>query len=215
MSEEQKSSTPVVSKVLSSLPLKEVFAAPLLAAIEAHNSACSALEQFIEKVGRNPQTGEVQRLQFRFAQQDDSGVTHQRTIELPMIAVLPLPSFGVDRLTVDFDVRIDAGESDSASSGKELGGELGVGYGPLSVKLKGAVSSKSEQVRKSDSSARYTVHMEASRQPMPEAFNRIIDALVAEIMPKRSTPALTAPSATPAIPATPAAALDGANTTAK
>ena len=97
MSEEQKSSTPVVSKVLSSLPLKEVFAAPLLAAIEAHNSACSALEQFIEKVGRNPQTGEVQRLQFRFAQQDDSGVTHQRTIELPMIAVLPLPSFAVDR----------------------------------------------------------------------------------------------------------------------
>jgi len=193
MPESQPPQMPVVSKVLSSLPLRDVFAAPLVAAIEAHNVACSALEQFIEKVGRDTTTGQVRTLLFRYAQQDGNGGTVQRTIELPMIAVLPLPAFGVDRLTVDFDVRIDAGESDGKTDGKELGGELGVGFGPVSLKLKGAVSSKSEQTRKTDTSARYTVHMEASRQPMPEAFLRIIDSLVGEILPKATPAALPAP----------------------
>lgn len=196
MAENQSSPMPVVSKVLSSLPLREVFAAPLVAAIEAHNVACNALEQFVEKVGRDSATGQVRTLLFRYAQQDGSGGSLQRTIELPMIAVLPLPAFGVDRLTVDFDVRIDAGESDAKADGKELGGELGVGFGPVSLKLKGAVSSKSEQTRKSDTSARYTVHLEASRQPMPEAFQRIVEALVAEILPKAAPAALPAAATT-------------------
>ena len=199
---DKPASTPVVSKVLSSLPLKEVFAAPLLAAIEAHNTACSALEQFIQRVGRNPKTGEVTTLQFRYSQQNPAGDTERRVIELPMIAVLPLPAFGVDRMTVDFDVRIDAGELDAESTSKELGGEVGVGFGPVSFKLKGSLANKSEQTRKSDTSARYTVHMEASRQPMPEAFQRVIEALVAEVVPKPAA----ASALPPAAPAADAAA---------
>lgn len=198
MPAEKNPSTPVVSKVLSSLPLKDVFAAPLLAAIEAHNTACSALEEFIEKVGRDRKTGQVQTLQFQFSQRDGSGETQQRSIELPLIAVLPLPVFGVDRMTVDFDVRIDAGEQEVKSEGKELGGELAAGFGPVSLKLRGAVSSKSEQTRKSDTSARYTVHLEASRQAMPEAFHRIIDALVGGILPQgEGAAAVQAPAAAP------------------
>ena len=191
--------TPAVSRVLASLPLRDVFAAPLVAAIEAHNTACSTLQQFIDKAGRN-KDGSVSTVQFRFSQNDSSGAQSQRTIELPLIAVLPLPSFGVDRLTVDFDVRIDAGESDTSGQSKELGGDLSLGYGPVSLKLKGSLSNKSEQTRKTDTSARYTVRMEASRQPMPEAFNRVVDALVGEIVPK---PALPAPAPSPAPASTP------------
>lgn len=192
MSVDKQSSVPVVSQVLTALPLKEVFAAPLVAAIEAHNSACSALEQFIERVGRNPKTGEITTLQFRYSQQSVSAEPSQRSIEVPLIAMLPLPAFAVDRLSVDFDVKIDAGEAATDSTSKELGGELALGYGPVALKLKGSVTSKSEQTRKSDTSARYTVHLEASRQPMPEAFQRVIEALIAEVIPRDSAGAVAA-----------------------
>ena len=192
MSVDKQSSVPVVSQVLTALPLKEVFAAPLVAAIEAHNSACSALEQFIERVGRNPKTGEITTLQFRYSQQSGSAEPAQRSIEVPLIAMLPLPAFAVDRLSVEFDVKIDAGEAATDSTSKELGGELALGYGPVSLKLKGSVASKSEQTRKSDTSARYTVHLEASRQPMPEAFQRVIEALIAEVIPRHSAGGMAA-----------------------
>lgn len=198
MSVDKQSLVPVVSQVLTALPLKEVFAAPLVAAIEAHNSACSALEQFIERVGRNPKTGEITTLQFRYSQQSGSGEPAQRSIEVPLIAMLPLPAFAVDRLSVDFEVKIDAGEAAVDSSSKELGGELALGYGPVALKLKGSVASKSEQTRKSDTSARYTVHLEASRQPMPEAFQRVVEALIAEVLPRHTasgTAAATSPAA--------------------
>jgi hypothetical protein len=198
MSVDKQSLVPVVSQVLTALPLKEVFAAPLVAAIEAHNSACSALEQFIERVGRNPKTGEITTLQFRYSQQSGSGEPAQRSIEVPLIAMLPLPAFAVDRLSVDFEVKIDAGEAAADSSSKELGGELALGYGPVALKLKGSVASKSEQTRKSDTSARYTVHLEASRQPMPEAFQRVVEALIAEVLPRHTasgTAAATSPAA--------------------
>ena len=198
MSVDKQSSVPVVSQVLTALPLKEVFAAPLVAAIEAHNSACSALEQFIERVGRNPKTGEITTLQFRYSQQSGSAEPAQRSIEVPLIAMLPLPAFAVDRLSVDFDVKIDAGEAATDSTSKELGGELALGYGPVSLKLKGSVASKS------DTSARYTVHLEASRQPMPEAFQRVIEALIAEVIPRHSAggmAAVTSPVASTPSPA--------------
>lgn len=196
MSVDKQSAVPVVSQVLTALPLKEVFAAPLVAAIEAHNSACSALEQFIERVGRNPKTGELNTLQFRYSQHSGSGEPAQRSIEVPLIAMLPLPAFAVDRLSVDFEVKIDAGETATDSSSKELGGEFALGYGPVALKLRGSVASKSEQTRKSDTSARYTVHLEASRQPMPEAFQRVVEALIAEVVPRNSANSTAAASST-------------------
>lgn len=205
MSVDKQSAAPVASQVLTALPLKEVFAAPLVAAIEAHNSACSALEQFIERVGRNPKTGEITTLQFRYSQQSGSAEPAQRSIEVPLIAMLPLPAFAVDRLSVDFDVKIDAGEAATDSTSKELGGELALGYGPVALKLKGSVASKSEQTRKSDTSARYTVHLEASRQPMPEAFQRVIEALIAEVIPRHSAGGMAAATSSVASPPGPAA----------
>lgn len=207
MSVDKQSLVPVASQVLTALPLKEVFAAPLVAAIEAHNSACSALEQFIERVGRNPKTGEITTLQFRYSQQSGSGEPAQRSIEVPLIAMLPLPAFAVDRLSVDFEVKIDAGEGAADSSSKELGGELALGYGPVALKLKGSVASKSEQTRKSDTSARYTVHLEASRQPMPEAFQRVVEALIAEVLPRHTASGMAAAPSPAASTPNPAASL--------
>jgi hypothetical protein len=179
--ESSNNSLPVVGSVLQSLPLKDVFAAPLVAVIEAHNTACNALETFIQKVGHNDK-GELKSVEFKYSENEPGGQVN-RTINVPLIAVLPLPSFGIDRLSVDFDVKIDASEANSDADAKDIGGEAGVGWGPVSVKLKGSVSHKSEQTRKTDTSARYTVHMEASRQPMPEAFNRVIDTLLSTMRP--------------------------------
>lgn len=214
MAKDTPAQVPVVGSVLQSLPLKEVFAAPLVAIIEAHNTACSALETFIDKVGHD-KDGQIKTVEFKYTENEPGGQV-SRTIQVPLLAVLPLPAFGVDKLIVDFDVKVDASEASDEQDSKGLEGEASVGYGPVSVKLKGSLSHKSEQTRKTDSSARYTVHMEASRQPMPEAFNRVIDTLLASMRPTQpavnsaapvagnTTTGTTAlPSPTPATPAHP------------
>lgn len=211
MANDTPAPVPVVGSVLQSLPLKEVFAAPLVAVIEAHNAACSALETFIEKVGHEKETGKIKFVEFKYTENEPDGGQLTRSIQVPLLAVLPLPAFGVDRLTVDFDVKVDASEANKDEDQKGLEGEVGAGIGPVSVKLKGSLSHKSEQTRKTDTSARYTVHMEASRQPMPEAFNRVIDTLLANmraqpvaIKPKTDTSSAALPASTSPLSVQPA-----------
>ena len=122
-------------------------------------------------------------------------------------AVAPPADADQAALQARFDVRIDAGELDAESTSKELGGEVGVGFGPVSFKLKGSLANKSEQTRKSDTSARYTVHLEASRQPMPEAFQRVVEALIAEVLPRHTASGMAAATSPAASIPNPAASI--------
>lgn len=75
----------------------------------------------------------------------------------------------------------------------EFGASLG--WGPFKVDVRGQVSHKSTQTRKTDTRARYAVSTRIRRQDPPEALMRVIDFLT-----DAATKPVTLPSTQPRSP---------------
>lgn len=167
--------------ILKQLPIRTMFAAPLEAAIDAQTLACQKTAEFIEEVGFTT-NGAIRmvRVEYDEPRIDENGNPvdgfNKRRLYMPFIGgIAPIPNFGIDKLIVDFDLEVSTSDQKSSKTEEEGKATGKVGWGVFSVSFSGSISHKSEQTRKTDTRAKYTVHLEASRQEPPEAFMRVID----------------------------------------
>ncbi len=171
-----------IGGILKSLPIHTMFAAPVQAAIETHTMACKSVAKFIDDVGMNDD-GSVRMVRFAYkeAEMDQEGNATgkqiDRVIDVPFLATVPLPAIGVEVVTVDFDLEVSTSESSSSQTESKGSFSASIGWGWFSAKMSGSISHKSEQTRKTDTRAKYTVHLEARKQDPPEALMRVIDFL--------------------------------------
>lgn len=191
-----------VSGQIKSLPVHKMVATPILAAIEAHEAACAAYSDFFDRVCLD-ENGMARTVRFAYQQAERSedgeatGITLQRVIDLPLFAVLPMPSFGVDKVDVDFEIEIQNVEESKSATDSKIDVSVKYGFGPWGVKAHGSVSHHKEQTRKTDTRAKYSFHVEASRQEPPEALQRIIEAVIRDVsspIEKDKAPKLPAPT---------------------
>ena len=169
--------------IMKELPIQTMFAAPLEAAIDAHTLACQKTASFIEQVGFTSEGAiRMVRVEYDEPEMSDSGDATgkytKRVAFIPFIGgVVPIPNFGVDKMAIDFDLTVSTSEKSSVSDQAESKLSAKIGWGVFSASMSGSVSHKKEQTRTTDTRAKYTIHLEASRQDPPEAFMRIIDII--------------------------------------
>lgn len=189
-----------IGGLFQSLPIATMFAAPLMAAIDCHSAACSKVADFIDSVGFNPDDKTVRIVRFAYKEtlfdaQGNPNVV-DRVADVPFIAMIPLPSLGVKAVSVDFDLEINTSDTQTSSTEASASASGSAGIAWFKVEFKGSITHKSEQTRKTDTRAKYTVHLEVDRQEPPEALMRVIDAITQAVtrpIPKDKAPALPAP----------------------
>ena len=108
-----------------------------------------------------------------------------RKMKVPLLSIIQTPNLGVKRATVDFDMEVKSSTQDTSSVNTKT--DLSVKYdnwwSPVKVNLNASVSNKSENIRKTDNSAKYTVHVEARDDGAPEGLMKVLDILGAAIQP--------------------------------
>ena len=108
-----------------------------------------------------------------------------RKMKVPLLSIIQTPNLGVKRATVDFDMEVKSSTQDTSSVNTKT--DLSVKYdnwwSPVKVNLNASVSTKSENIRKTDNSAKYTVHVEARVDGAPEGLMKVLDILGAAIQP--------------------------------
>jgi hypothetical protein len=114
---------------------------------------------------------------------DSNGRAVMNTILMtqPLAAVVDHPLFGPDSLEVEFEMEISTSAMDTTSSAREATVEAEASanffFASARTKTTAKVSSKSESVRKTDTSARYHVRATGKSKPMPEGMNKTLDLL--------------------------------------
>ncbi len=195
------------------LPMNDLIGAPLIAACDAQLKLANATAQFIQTVGFLPPAdpskggvGDVRTALFRYARPsltlpaNEAGVVPQEQvdIEVPLLAIVRVPTLAVDEVEITFDMEVKNSESSKDSDDKSgsFSGTGQVGWGPfsLSVTVSGSVSSHKENTRSSDQSAKYHVMVRATDKGMPEGLARVIDIMAQSVAPKAITAAGKAPS---------------------
>jgi hypothetical protein len=200
-----------ISDQFKGLPIGELISQPLLAAAQAQGKLAGVTEQFIKEVGlQNTETdkGKPPILKARTVEFDYDAVVEKksstgtgtakdpkvetttttaepRRMKVPLLAIVNTPSLSVKNVKIDFDMKVQSSteHNDSTTVDVSTKASYSAWWSPVSVSMTASVGSKSENTRKTDNSARYTVHCEARDDGPPEGLMKVLDILGDAIKP--------------------------------
>lgn len=170
----------LIGSVINALPMDRMIAGPLQAMVQAQVTASKSYADFLMQVC--VQDGKAVAIQFDYdetivdEQGDYKGVV-SKSMKVPLMAAITHPNIVIEEGNVEFELTISQAAEDFSESDK--GGELAgsLGWGPFKLDMKGSISHKSTQTRKTDTRARYAFNTTLRRQDPPEAVMRVIDFL--------------------------------------
>lgn len=183
------------------LPIGELISQPLLAAAQAQGKLAGITENFIkevglEDVGTDPKKPilKARTVDFHYDAvvevKDDKGeVTatkvEPRHLKVPLLGIVNTPNLSVKDVTIDFDMKVSSSteHNDSTSVKVDTSVKYASWWSPVSASMTASVGSKSSNTRKTDNSARYTVHCEARDDGPPEGLMKVLDILGDAIKP--------------------------------
>ena len=114
---------------------------------------------------------------------------------LPLLTIVPLNSLAVDSVNIHFEMEVkssfseDQTEEKSTESKGEGSFEAKIGWGPVSVTIRGSASYDSKDSSthnthyEKSNSAKYSVDVHAGQLPLPKGVNTIIEAFTQSISP--------------------------------
>jgi hypothetical protein len=203
-----------ISDQFKGLPIGELIANPLIAAAQAQGKLAGITEQFIEEVGLQKDPNDSTKLQARTVkfgydavvekkttdpttgEETTTTVAEPRSMNVPLLAIVNTPSLSVKQVKIDFDMKVQSTSENKSSTSANVSTKANykAWWSPVSASVTASVGSKSENTRKTDNSARYTVHCEARDDGAPEGLMKVLDILGDAIKPTQKGGAAAAPA---------------------
>ncbi len=172
----------MAAEQFTGMDMGQLVSAPLVAACDAQMQLARSTAGFIQQVGVDEQ-GKTRTASFLYQQETEGGERQEMQVEVPLLAVVPLPNLQIDEVGLTFDMEVRQSEQKESEMQAEGNLESGLGFGPAKVSMRGTVSSHSHHTRASDYSAKYHFEIRAANHGTPEAIERVRDLMLAGIVP--------------------------------
>lgn len=175
-----------IAEQFAGLQMDQLIGAPLRAAADASIQLATSTAEFINNVGFD-NDGKVRTVAFgyqkRSVNEDGSSNLDEMKVDVPMLAIVPIPNLQVDEVNILFDMEVKQSERQESSldMGASLTGSLKIG--PVRVSVTGSVSAHQSNTRSSDNSAKYHVDVRATNHGIPEGLARVLDMMAANVAP--------------------------------
>ena len=205
------------------LPMSDLIGQPLIAAAQAQGQLSNITQQFIKDVGLDDTgSGSMSARSVDFAfhtpvtntylssgPNGDVSVTdtklEKNDLHVPLLAIVNVPNLAVKRTTIDFSMEVKSATKATTSSDTtgsiSTQAKYAAWWSPVTCSMKASVTTnkKSENIRTTDNSAKYNVHVEARDDGAPEGLMKVLDILAAGIIPcgQTTTAPLTSSPGTP------------------
>lgn len=175
-----------IAEQFAGLKMDELIGGPLSAAADASKILANSTASFIKKIGFD-KDNKVRTVAFMFQKrsvnEDGTSNLDEMKVDVPMLAIVPIPNLQIDEVNVLFDMEVKQSEKEESSMdiGASLTGTVEVAM--IKVSVTGNISSHSSNTRSSDNSAKYHVDVRASNHGTPEGLARVLDMMAANISP--------------------------------
>lgn len=169
------------------LPIDMLIGAPLTAAARSSILMANSTADFIDRVGFD-EKGKLRTADFMYQKRtmNDDGTSNldELKVEVPMLAITPIPNLQVDEVNVMFDMEVKQSERDSSETSVSASASVSrKGLFSPSFSVSGSVSAHSTHTRSTDNSAKYHVDVRATNHGTPEGLARVLDMLAANVAP--------------------------------
>ena len=177
--------------VVRALPIEYMIGKPLEATVKANILSCkSYVTDFLEAVCLDKDR-KVKYVTFQYDEEvhksDGTTSVATRTLRVPLMAIIEHPTYLADEGEVSFSMTINQMATSTSATSGEAGfkGSGQAGWGPVSVKVEmhGSVSHKSEQTRKTDTTAKYDISVKAKHFGQTETMKKCIDLMTNGTVP--------------------------------
>lgn len=175
-----------IAEQFAGLQMDQLIGAPLRAAADASTQLANSTADFINRVGFDGE-GKVRTVAFgyqkRSVNEDGTSNLDEMKVDIPMLAIVPIPNLQVDEVNVLFDMEVK--QSEKQESSMELGASITgtVNLGIVKVSVTGSISAHQSNTRSSDNSAKYHVDVRATNHGTPEGLARVLDMMAANVAP--------------------------------
>lgn len=176
-----------IGEQFAGLDMKNLIGGPLSAAADASIQLAQSTADFINKVGFDSED-KARTVQFNFQRMepDEDGSINQSDmkVQVPLLAIVPIPNLQIDEVNVMFDMEVK--QCEKSESGTDISASIsgGLNLGLLKVNVSGSVASHSTNTRSSDNSAKYHVDVVATNHGTPEGLARVLDMMAANVAPQ-------------------------------
>jgi hypothetical protein len=172
-----------ISEQFKGLPMEDLIGAPLIAAANAQGKLANLTKNFIEEVGTD-ENGKIRTIDFTYGKtykkspNSDDVEEVDKTLTVPLLAIINIPSLSVKKVIIDFEMEVK--QQTQHKSKLAANTTLSVKsnfWSPVSASITGSVSTSKETTRKTDNSAKYSVHIEARDDGPPEGLAKVLNIL--------------------------------------
>ena len=178
---------PNVTDNFKGLPMRELIAAPLIAAAEAQQELAATAWNFYQQIAFDSKSGNKARiLEFdveRPIQQDRKMTTMSQSVKAPFIGLVPIPSLLIDRVDVDFQMEVTDTSNVKSTINAEVETKVSGKSWLISAEISGKVTTARENTRMTNQTAKYQIHVTASQQPQTEGLSKLMDIMASCIEP--------------------------------
>lgn len=178
---------PNVTDNLKGLPMRELIAAPLIAAAEAQQELAATAWNFYQQIAFDGKSGNKARiLEFdveRPIQQDGKMTTMPQSVKAPFIGLVPIPSLLIDRVDVDFQMEVTDTSNVKNTTNAEVETKASAKHWFINAEISGKVTTARENTRMTNQTAKYQIHVTASQQPQTEGLSKLMDIMASCIEP--------------------------------
>lgn len=175
-----------IAEQFAGLQMDQLIGAPLRAAADASTQLANSTADFINRVGFDGE-GKVRTVAFgyqkRSVNEDGTSNLDEMKVDVPMLAIVPIPNLQVDEVNILFDMEVK--QSERQESSMDLGASITgtANFGIVRVSVTGNISAHQSNTRSSDNSAKYHVDVRATNHGTPEGLARVLDMMAANVAP--------------------------------
>ncbi len=166
------------------IPLDFIIATPLLTTIQAHRLAAETTLDFVKNILPSASTNVEMKMKVRQKKADGTDDEVEKTISVPLITLVKVPSLTFDSLSVSFNYNISQIYNEKESSAQSLKldiGTKGLLKGLLNASLTGSVDHSRTRENTANRGGSLEVKLHVSESALPAGLQKIIDALVENI----------------------------------
>lgn len=177
-----------IGKEFVGLPIEALIGAPLDAANKAQMQLGKTTIEFIKTLAyKDGQGGDTLTLPLSFQRPivDTNGDSKLMAVEIapPLLGLVPIPALLVEDVTIDFEMEVKSAIKQTDITDATVKADAKGGFWGASYSINGSVTTKRENTRSTDKSAKYTVHVAARQQQPPEGLAKLIQALAGATEP--------------------------------
>ncbi|MFR6312359.1 DUF2589 domain-containing protein, partial [Anaerofustis stercorihominis] len=170
-----------INDKFTGLDFEKLIGAPLKASVDANEQLAKSTADFIQNV--NFDKNEQRTVSFKYKIKDDEN--NKINIDVPLLALVPIPSLNMDEINILFDMEVKDTTKDNLNNKIPENNE-NAKSSMIDISINGSKSSHIKNTKRSTNESKYQVNLKTVNKLAPEGLKILLEDISEKVSIKNN-----------------------------